>query len=520
MIYFCIPSYNEEHTVGVVLWKIRQEMAAFQRDYQILLLDDASTDSTHEVLEPYARVLPLTVLRHEQRLGYAACLRELLDEAVRRSTYPKRDVAVVLQADFTEDPADAVNLIKRMEGGADVVTTVACGTGRHPSRAHGWVTRLSGFFARRGGPVESGGDPLLGMRAYRIVTLRRALEDGKLLQGTDGPLANASLLRAVAPHARRIEEVEVDVRYDRRFRTSRFSAGARLRELARFVRSRGDVAQGTAAPSSATPTAALLLALTVGAGGALLAAPAPLHAQTSQTANAARTVAPVPFGPGERATYEVRLGMFGDVGGASLEVLPLEELRGRHTYPLVFRLQGRVTFARVDDRLQSWMDVGELHALRFKQDQKEVRFERHRTTDFHTDRMEWERNNGITGPLASEHPLDDVSFLYFIRTIPLEVGRTYSFDQYWKEDGNPVTVRVLRRERIRVPAGTFNTLVLQPIIQTDGLFGEGGEALVYLTDDNRRLLVKLTSRVPVIGNLQLQLETYRPGVRVLPSDLN
>ena len=126
----------------------------------------------------------------------------------------------------------------------------------------------------------------------------------------------------------------------------------------------------------------------------------------------------------------------------------------------------------------------------------------------------------MTGELASNQPLDDVSFIYFVRTIPLEVGRTYTWNRYWKADGNPVTVRVLRRERIEVPAGTFNTLVLQPIIQTDGLFGEGGEALIYLTDDNRRLLVKMTSRVPVIGNLTLQMESYTPGRRVLASDLD
>lgn len=520
MIYFCIPSYDEEHTVGVVLWKLRQEMAEFQRDYHILLLDDASTDSTGEVLEPYARVLPLTVLRHEKRLGYARCVRELLEEAVRRSTYPKRDAVVVLQADFTEDPADAVTLIKRLEGGADVVTTVARSNGAHPSRAHGLVTRLSTYFARRGAPAENGGDPLASMRAYRVITLKRALEDRKLLEGTDGPLANARLLRAVAPHARRIEEVAVDVRYDRRFRTSRFSALRRLRELARYVRS----GAGPATPGgagSAAPTASALLVLGLGLG-AVIGSAAPAFAQTQTTAATAApavTVAPVPFGPGERGTYEVRLGLFGDVGSASMEVLPLQELRDRHTYPLVFRLRARVTFARVDDRLQSWMDVGNLHALRFKQDQKEVNFERHRTTDFYTDRMEWVRQNGVSGPLASNQPLDDVSFLYFIRTIPLEVGRTYSFNRYWKEDGNPVTVRVLRRETIEVPAGRFNTLVLQPIISTDGLFGEGGEALVYLTDDNRRLLVKMTSRVPVIGNMQLQLETYTPGRRVIASDL-
>lgn len=250
---------------------------------------------------------------------------------------------------------------------------------------------------------------------------------------------------------------------------------------------------------------------------ATLAVPAMAEAQT---ASAAHTVAPAPFGPGERLGYQVRLGIFGSVGEASMEVLPLEQIRGAYTYPMVFRLRGGVMFAKVDDRLQSWMHVGEMHALRFKQDQKEVNFERHRTTDFHPDRMQWVRADGPTGELGSDHPLDDVSFLYYVRTIPLEVGRTYTFNNYWKPDGNPVTVRVLRRETIEVPAGRFNTLVLQPIIKTDGMFGEGGEALLYLTDDNRRILVQMRSKVPVIGSLQLQLTSYRPGQRVLPSDLN
>src|SRR5258705_12807189 len=69
MIYVCIPSYDEARTVGLLLWKIRQGFAAFPREYQLLVLDDGSDDTTTEVLEPYARVLPLTVIRHQQRRG-------------------------------------------------------------------------------------------------------------------------------------------------------------------------------------------------------------------------------------------------------------------------------------------------------------------------------------------------------------------------------------------------------------------------------------------------------------------
>jgi glycosyltransferase involved in cell wall biosynthesis len=120
LIYICIPTHNEQQTVGVVLWKLRQVLTDFPREYQLLVADDASTDKTPQVLEPYTRVLPLTVIRSERRNGQAASLEMLLREAVRRSEYPKRDVIVTLQADFSEEPDDLVPLVKRLEAGADV----------------------------------------------------------------------------------------------------------------------------------------------------------------------------------------------------------------------------------------------------------------------------------------------------------------------------------------------------------------------------------------------------------------
>jgi len=69
---------------------------------------------------------------------------------------------------------------------------------------------------------------------------------------------------------------------------------------------------------------------------------------------------------------------------------------------------------------------------------------------------------------------------------------------------------VLRRERIKVPAGTFNTIVIQPIIKAKGLFSEGGKAQVWLTDDSARVLVQMKSSLP-IGSLNLYLRAYRPA---------
>jgi hypothetical protein len=61
-----------------------------------------------------------------------------------------------------------------------------------------------------------------------------------------------------------------------------------------------------------------------------------------------------------------------------------------------------------------------------------------------------------------------------------------------------------------VPAGTFHTIVIQPSIKTKGLFSEGGEAELYFTDDDRRMLVMLNSKLS-IGSLKLQLQSYVPG---------
>src|SRR5688572_32973494 len=147
-------------------------MAELNRDYQIIVVDDASTDSTPAVLSPYIRVLPLTVIRNSQRRGYADALEVALREAVRRSPYPKRDAVITLQADFTEDPDAVPTLVKKIEAGADLVCTDAAIEQETP-RPFRWGRRMFRWMLR--GKEWAQGDGLAGLRAYRVVTLKRGV---------------------------------------------------------------------------------------------------------------------------------------------------------------------------------------------------------------------------------------------------------------------------------------------------------------------------------------------------------
>lgn len=221
----------------------------------------------------------------------------------------------------------------------------------------------------------------------------------------------------------------------------------------------------------------------------------------------------VPFGVGETMTYRLHARWFlvSGSGTASLTVEDVDTLRSNPAYRLAFRMKGGITVLKVDDVQRSWLDTDEFFSHRFEQKLNQTGYQRDRTYDFFPGTMRYERL-GVpedTGRLDSPRPLDDVSFLYHVRMLPLEVGRTLTEQRYYKAEGNPVTVHVLRRERIRVPAGEFDAIVVRPVIRTDGLFKEGGEAEVWLSDDDRRILLRLKAKVS-IATLTMELQSYTP----------
>ncbi len=250
-----------------------------------------------------------------------------------------------------------------------------------------------------------------------------------------------------------------------------------------------------------------LRSLFVGAVLAALPASAQESAPNASLSARPAEAARVPFGVGERMEYDVRFkGLH--VGTGNMEVLPMDTVRGIDTWHTVFRMNGGILFYHVNDKYEAWLDTHTLASLRYWQDIDEGSYEPKRHYEIFPDRRQYVEDH--KEPAASvDHPLDDGSFLYFLRTVPLRVGMDTTLNDYFKAEKNPIRFKVLRKDTIDVPAGRFPAIVVQPIFQSS-LFGEGGHAEVWLSDDANRIMLQMKSAVR-FGSLSLYLKSYHPA---------
>jgi hypothetical protein len=500
MIYVCVPVHNEARTVGLVLWKVRQVFTAFEREYQILACDDASTDDSADILTSYARVLPLTVIKHRARQGYARSLEELLRLALQRTDRPKRDCAITLHADFVHAPETMEEMVKRLESGADLV--VAEQYREHGARtwlertARRWVPRL----LRVGGGVK---DSISGFAALRLIVLRQATRGGATdarLLTTEGWAANAELLARLGTLARRIEVVSSDARYDLRQRPSRSNP---WRQLLAAWRSRGSI-------SAARKGAGAALLVLAGLGGA-----GRLPAQDTictgvRTGNHPAPV--VPFPVGERLRYGAKYGIF-SVGSATLEVIGIDSVHNTETVHLRFNISGGALWYHLDQTIESWVGRYDFRSRRFQSIQDERDRHREQRYEIFPDSGFYREEGRDTTFQTVAEPLDDAAFLYWIRTVPLEVGKKYEYARYFRPDRNPVIIEVLGRERVSVAGKKWRALVIRPKIpQGRGIFAEKSETRIWLSDDPQRLVLAMQSNFS-FGQVTLKLKDYVvPGV--------
>jgi uncharacterized protein DUF3108 len=233
--------------------------------------------------------------------------------------------------------------------------------------------------------------------------------------------------------------------------------------------------------------------------------------QGSATPAPPSSAAEYPFAVGETLTYSAKLGML-TLGSGTLQVAAIDSVRGVETFRLRFRLRGKTVFYSLDDVLESWVATEDFASHRFVQDFVENDKPKQKTFEIFPDSGFYREKGRDTTFSSPTDPLDDAAFFYFVRITPLEVGKKYVFDRYFKKEKNPVTIEVVKREKMDLPDGRkVQCLVLHPIIDTKGLFSKRSDTRIWLTDDERRLPVQIRSKFP-FGTITLRLkEMVVPG---------
>jgi hypothetical protein len=221
-----------------------------------------------------------------------------------------------------------------------------------------------------------------------------------------------------------------------------------------------------------------------------------------------------PFGVGERLEYDASYGML-RVGQGLMHVAAIETVRGRPSWRLVFKLNGGVPFYRIDDHLESWVDTSSFTSLRFTKRLSEGRSRRSQSIEIDPARGTYVEEGRDAQATVAE-PLDDGALFFYVRTLPLQVGQRYELNRYFKPDRNPVSVEVVRRERVTVPAGTFDAIVLRPVIKTSGMLSEARKTELWITDDASRLLVQIQSHLP-FGTVTMRLRSITRPTATTPS---
>jgi hypothetical protein len=245
-------------------------------------------------------------------------------------------------------------------------------------------------------------------------------------------------------------------------------------------------------------------------------APAPqsrVRVDSTAAVRASQSGAPapaeLPFFVGERLTYQVKVARVGAMGRGAMTVDGPVDVRGQPAYHLRFGFSTRVGPVRVVNESESWLDPRAMHSLRFHKHERHPLSRHDERVELYPEQRRWEGEDGTAGPSPSDHPLDELSFIYFLRTLPFLLDSAYRFDRYFEAARNPTTVRFVGREPVVTPAGTFQTLLIEMRVRDPRRYKTGeGVIWINLTDDGCRLPVRIQSQVPIAGAAVLTLESH------------
>ncbi len=216
------------------------------------------------------------------------------------------------------------------------------------------------------------------------------------------------------------------------------------------------------------------------------------------------------FSVGEKLTFDVKYG-FVTAGVAVMEIPKIKTIAKRNTYHITFNVNSVSSFDpffKVRDRYETYLDKEGLFPWRFEQHIREGSYSRDFSAFF-----DQRRNKAKTSKDTYDIPdnvNDIVSAFYLARTFDysnLKVGESFHLENFYKDKVYPLDVVYRGRETITVDAGTFDCIMIEPMVVEGGLFKSEGSIIVWLTNDAVKMPVKVKSKI-LIGSIDAELTKY------------
>jgi hypothetical protein len=221
------------------------------------------------------------------------------------------------------------------------------------------------------------------------------------------------------------------------------------------------------------------------------------------------------FSYGEKLTFSVGY-KFITAGYATMQISPKPvEVSDRPTYEVRFDVKTTPSFDKifkVRDRYATYLDADGIFPWRFEQSVREGDYSRDFSANIDQRKHVARTTEGAFEVSPFVH--DILSAFYFTRTLDLKrmkKGQSFLLKNFYGKKAHDLRIRVLGRERVETKAGTFDCVVIEPLVVEGGLFKNEGRIMVYMTDDDRKMPVKVASKV-VIGTIDCELVSYS-GVR-------
>lgn len=216
------------------------------------------------------------------------------------------------------------------------------------------------------------------------------------------------------------------------------------------------------------------------------------------------------FDTGEKLTFDVKYG-FVTAGIAVFEIPSIKRISGRNAYHVTFEVNTVPSFDwiyKVRDKYETYIDVEGIFPWRFEQHIREGGYSRDFSAFFDQRKGRAKTSEGVYE--IPKYVNDIVSAFYLARTFDysdMNINDRINLKNFYKDKVYDLDVKYLGKETIEVGAGKFDCIVVEPLVQEGGLFKSEGNIIVWLSDDELKIPVKVKTKV-VIGSIDAELTKY------------